>query len=171
MIRRLPQRGAHAAEVGVWKGVMARHVLASGRLAAYHLVDPWTPGTPGTSWYESNTNLPRFSASRFRAAMAEVKALAAEHDGVALITRAASLDAARDMPAASLDAVFLDADHSREGLAADIEAWTPKVRPGGWIGGHDLDHPRFPGVREAVDAAFGERIETGADRTWWVRIP
>jgi hypothetical protein len=65
---------------------------------------------------------------------------------------------------------FIDADHSREGVERDRAAWLPLIRPGGWIGGHDYGHPLFPGVREAVDAAFGGRVELDADRTWFVRL-
>jgi predicted O-methyltransferase YrrM len=36
-----------------------------------------------------------------------------------------------------MDFVFIDGDHSYEATLADIEAWVPKVRPGGIICGHD----------------------------------
>jgi predicted O-methyltransferase YrrM len=37
----------------------------------------------------------------------------------------------------SVDFVFIDADHSREAVLADIRAWLPKMRPGGVLAGHD----------------------------------
>lgn len=51
------------------------------------------------------------------------------------------------------DFVFIDAAHSYKAVKADIAAWAPKVKPGGWLGGHDY-HPSFPGVMQAVDEAF-----------------
>ena len=35
----------------------------------------------------------------------------------------------------------------------DCVAWWPKVKPGGWLCGHDIDHPGWPkwGVRAAVE--------------------
>ena len=60
----------------------------------------------------------------------------------------------------SLDFVFIDADHTEEGAAADIAEWTSKVRPGGWVGGHDYNVKTFPGVVAAVDRAFGPRVMT-----------
>ena len=39
---------------------------------------------------------------------------------------------------ASLDFVFLDGDHSYDGLKKDIIAWLPKVKKGGIICGHDF---------------------------------
>jgi hypothetical protein len=53
----------------------------------------------------------------------------------------------------SLDFVFLDADHAYESVAADIEAWHPKVRVGGILAGHDFTH-EFPGVIRAVCERF-----------------
>ncbi len=52
----------------------------------------------------------------------------------------------------SLDFVFIDADHTHEGCLKDIEAWTPKVRSGGMISGHDLE---WNPVKRAVDETGG----------------
>jgi hypothetical protein len=69
----------------------------------------------------------------------------------------------------SVDLVFIDADHSYEGVKADIEAWLPKVKVGGWIGGHDYKSPRFPGVERAVHERF-DQVEHGANSTWFWRM-
>lgn len=55
------------------------------------------------------------------------------------------------------DFVFIDAGHSYIAVQTDIAAWAPKVREGGWLGGHDY-HPSFPGVIRAVDEAFPDRV-------------
>ena len=53
----------------------------------------------------------------------------------------------------SLDAVFIDADHSYESVARDIDAWRPKVRLGGILAGHDFT--LFdPGIIQAVTERF-----------------
>lgn len=87
--------------------------------------------------------------------------------------RSDSVAAAYGLGDATLDLVFIDADHSEEGVRRDVTAWLPKVRPGGWIGGHDYRNaePRFDfsGVDRAVDKAFGDRVETDANFTWWVK--
>ena len=46
------------------------------------------------------------------------------------------------------DRVFIDADHSKRGCEADIRAWAPKVKPSGWVCGHDW---QFPEVRWVLD--------------------
>ncbi len=53
----------------------------------------------------------------------------------------------------SLDAVFIDAGHDYASVAADIDAWRPKVRAGGILAGHDFSL-RFPGVIQAVKERF-----------------
>jgi predicted O-methyltransferase YrrM len=73
----------------------------------------------------------------------------------------------------SVFAVFLDADHSEESLARDIAAWRPKIRKNGLLAGHDLDHPAFPGVRRAVEAAFPKetiRPDPRSPSCWCVRV-
>jgi cephalosporin hydroxylase len=55
---------------------------------------------------------------------------------VSLIT-APSLEAAKWFLDGAAWFVFVDADHTREAVAADIRAWMPKVRDTGFIAGHD----------------------------------
>ncbi len=64
-----------------------------------------------------------------------------------------SWEAAKQFPDASLDMVFIDADHSYEPVARDIDAWVPKVKPGGILAGHD-HCDMFPGVIKAVAERF-----------------
>lgn len=64
----------------------------------------------------------------------------------------ASVEAAREVPDKWADFIFIDAGHSYEAVQADIAAWLPKVRDGGWFGGHDY-HENFPGVIQAVQEA------------------
>lgn len=72
------------------------------------------------------------------------------YPGRVSIRRKDSVEAAYDVADGCLDFVFIDADHSREGCLADINAWTPKVRMGGMVSGHDYND-KWPGVIEAVN--------------------
>ncbi len=72
-----------------------------------------------------------------------------------------SWDAAALYADASLDFVFIDADHAYESVLKDIKAWLPKVKPGGLIAGHDYSQD-FPGVMLAVAECFAEwRVHRG----------
>ena len=62
----------------------------------------------------------------------------------------------------SLDFVFIDADHSYSGCLADIKAWTPKVRPGGMVSGHDYE---WPTVMRAVSDTGGADV-VASDNVW-----
>lgn len=70
-------------------------------------------------------------------------------------------------PDKSLAAVFIDGEHSFEDCLADIKNWLPKVRPGGYIGGHDYN---WKGVKKAVTKAFSNNV-TIAKRSWSFKLP
>lgn len=62
----------------------------------------------------------------------------------------------------SLDFVFIDADHTKEGVEADLLHWYPKVKSGGVFAGHDYDY-------ESVGAAvrsFFKKYEVISPNTW-----
>jgi hypothetical protein len=66
---------------------------------------------------------------------------------------------------ASVDRVRLDARHDHIGLKADIQAWLPKAKPGGWLSGGDFDDVRRPEVvRAGGESVPGAR--PWADRQW-----
>ena len=50
----------------------------------------------------------------------------------------------------SIDWVHLDARHDREHLMADIAAWRPKVKNGGWLSGDDFDPVKWPDVVSTI---------------------
>jgi hypothetical protein len=61
-----------------------------------------------------------------------------------------SVSASRLFSDASLDWVHLDARHDYASVKADIEAWLPKIRRGGWLSGDDYDERKWPDVVKAV---------------------
>ena len=74
-----------------------------------------------------------------------------------------SVDAAKLYEDSSLDLVFIDAGHSFDNVVADIEAWLPKVRPYGFIAGHDYEwddevkravHSIFPTISMEVEGCW-----------------
>jgi predicted O-methyltransferase YrrM len=65
-----------------------------------------------------------------------------------------------------VDFLHIDGDHRGPAVISDLELYPQLVEPGGIICGHDYDR-RHVGLREAVDAVYGDRIRL-ADAMWWV---
>jgi predicted O-methyltransferase YrrM len=69
---------------------------------------------------------------------------------------------------ASVDFLFIDGSHDRESVTRDLALWTPKVKKGGVLCGHDY-HETWPSVVEAVDEFFvGAKVENPVGGIWKV---
>tara|TARA_Y100000310_G_scaffold246331_1_gene251573 strand:- start:208 stop:942 length:735 start_codon:yes stop_codon:yes gene_type:complete len=72
----------------------------------------------------------------------------------------------------SIDFVYLDARHEEEYVIEDIEAWMPKIKKHGFIGGHDffLYSILEPWVGKGVLSKFNkEDITLFTDMSWLVK--
>lgn len=139
------------AEIGCHRGKNAATLLARMPNLKLYMVDPW------------RLDCELGGRSEFMAqALAETEFAALRR----VIVRKPSPDAAVDVPN-DLDFAFIDGDHSYEACLADLEAWWPKVRSGGMLFGHDIDHPNPEyahwGVRRAAEEFF-DSIMTDAMR-------
>ena len=78
-----------------------------------------------------------------------------------------SVEAAKLYEDNSLFFVFIDGSHLYEAVKEDILAWLPKVKSGGFIGGHDIDQlEEFNGVRKAVNELIGPKNIIIYNRGW-----
>ena len=50
-----------------------------------------------------------------------------------------------------IDILFVDGDHTYDGVKGDIESWLPHVKRGGYIIFHDYQQGKWPDVKKAVD--------------------
>lgn len=142
------------AELGVFRGDTAAHLLKNCPNLHWIGVDTWEPGDPSRdvpkefkktradSGYRSYAEHPLTSYE------ANVAKLAEKYAARALVMKLPTIEAAKRVEGASLCAVFIDADHTPAGVEADIRAWAPKIRPGGMLMGHDYD---LPVLREVLD--------------------
>jgi len=124
------------AELGVWYGKTYFRLLENCPALTLVGVDNWDPKYPHFAHHKNQ------EANR-----AEVYANAAKYGPRAVIMEMDMSAAARLIPDESLDFVFIDGDHTYDGCRRDIEVWLPKIKPAGWITGHDY---LWPGVNEAV---------------------
>ncbi len=167
-------RQARGVEVGVFRGVLSRYLLRKG-IQRLFMVDNWLPAESQPAHYrETRDYCAGLSADEAASNRSQSLAVASTYGGRAIVLEMASVAAADKIGDKSMDFVFLDADHSYDGLMADIAAWSPKVKPGGWLCGHDyrnaMEQFDFSGVDRAVDETFGDRVEADDNFTWFVRM-
>jgi hypothetical protein len=170
IVRRTPKDGT-VVEVGVLWGANAHRVLHVRQDVSMVLVDRWD--VPTERYKATGDGEARGGPGRWSNMLRQVKRIASKYEGRVRVLQSDSVEAADHVGLADL--VFIDADHGYEGCKGDVLAWLPKVKPGGWIGGHDYDPPKWPewGVKRAVDevaAQFGLTVELGEDQTWWCRV-
>lgn len=155
------QRGA---ELGVLQGRNFCYLLDKCPELALVGVDTWSPPQPGSSQY----GLVAYQHYPLEIFYEELVEKIKKYGNRAELLRRTTTEAARIVLDESLDFIFIDADHSREGVTADINNWSPKVKPEGWIIGHDYKPHPYP-VSMVVDEIFGsEPVRHFADNVWAV---
>lgn len=151
--------GGTIVEVGCWMGRSLSCLLVeaknSGKRLNIHAVDAFQ-GSVG--------QLDLIKA----AAEVDLENVCREHADRAgypySLTRAKSVEAARQFR--DCDAVFIDASHDTRSVMADIEAWLPRINPGGILSGHDANEQ---GVQLALaNCLDGWIVPYGT--CWYVRI-
>jgi predicted O-methyltransferase YrrM len=135
-----------AAEIGVWHGVTTsavRNVMdASGTLYA---IDPYPAGRIGFS-------IQRLIASR---------ELQKSRGGEVQFVRLTGVESAKkflDDGVRNFDFVFIDGDHSFEGLKGDWECWRRLVHVGGCIALHDSRSSASRDIETAGSVQFTKQV-------------
>jgi hypothetical protein len=143
-------------EIGVQSGLFSEQLLREWKGMHLISIDPWLAAP--VDEYRDVSNVDQEEHDRRHAETCDRLRGFGDRSSV---WRTTSLEAADRIPDQCLDFVYLDARHDYESVKEDLEAWFPKVRPGGVMAGHDyLDGERpqgVYGVRSAVDEFFGER--------------
>jgi hypothetical protein len=153
MITSLISNRASILEIGVFKGTFAQQ-LAKLSPRVLHLVDIWETG-PMVSGDHDGNNIERIeNASIF---YTYVKHHFRFFPNVN-VHRMKSTEFLSLMKPNSLDIIYIDGDHSYEGVKADLEASLPIIRKYGYIMGHDYEMNMEKakrsydfGVKRAVD--------------------
>ncbi len=134
-------------EIGVWKGhsisFLANQFKSSSKTPKIYAVDLWDE----TYKWEDNKTLRDQVPILYKIYNENLKINGVRDMIVDL--KGVSWDMANNFEDSSVDFVFIDADHEYESVVKDINAWTPKIRKGGMISGHDYLNPC--GVKDAVN--------------------
>jgi len=138
---------SHFVEIGSWKGksaaFMAVEIINSGKSIKFDCIDIWSDEYYlGNEKFEAGDQLYQIFKDNISPVQKCVNDI-----------RMDSVEASELYADGSLDFVFIDGDHSYDGVKGDLEAWLPKMKPNSIISGHDYgwDH----NVRKAVRDVLG----------------
>ena len=122
---------AVVAEIGVQEGIFSSMILEIAKPRKMVLIDCWEQVDPhdnpidaGASQKIQNANYQKVQKKFGR--NARVK-----------IIKSYSEQAAQLFPDDYFDWIYIDANHTYQGVSSDLEIWLPKVKNGGIIAGHD----------------------------------
>jgi hypothetical protein len=163
LVKQLFPRDGIVVEVGVQHGRFLETIDGACEPRALFGVDVWR-------WIAGEYE--RDPANRPDAAREAEYREAAERIGkrphVALL-RMESLDACRLFADGSLDAAYLDADHTKAGFTRDLDMWWPKIRAGGILSGHDYCEREWIAVKTVLDdfvRNFGLGLMISGEPDW-----
>lgn len=147
LLETFPKKGVYA-ELGVDEGVFSKMLFEICQPETLHLVDIW-----GDSRYHDSKR--RAVEKLFREAIDRK---------TVIIHHTSSIQAADSFEDDFFDCVYIDTDHSYETTLSELRAYASKVKPGGYLAGHDyiqgnwIDMQRY-GVREAVSQFLSEQTD------------
>ena len=151
-VKSLP-RYAVAAEIGVAYGGFSLLALENATPKEYHMVDCWKH--QDGAYEKDPCNLSQRDFDKvYKSVLEKFNSYECE-DGTrpdVTIHRKYSRDAVTSFPDNYFDWVYIDADHTYKGIKADLGLWWPKVKPGGFLAGHDYhEKASWVQVKKAVD--------------------
>lgn len=162
MLSLVPQDGI-VAEIGVFEGSFSREIFHVCRPRELVLIDIWAPGSMVSADVDGHNRRVCEGAELEKATRKRMEGLT----GVRIIKSPSSV--LETFPSRYFDMIYIDADHSYEGVMSDLANSARVVKDGGWIMGHDYDHnpakntKEYPfGVQRAVDEfcqMHGQAIE------------
>lgn len=160
LLRFLP-KGGEVAEIGVARGDFSREILAAAAPQCLHLVDPWEHQTRGDYAKDVNNVSDTDQEARFESVLQRFGDQIST--GAVRVHRDYSEDAAIFFTDAQLDWIYVDGMHTAEAVYQDLAVYRHKVKPDGFIVGHDYTNHAFAaegefGVVEAVNRFV---VETG----------
>lgn len=133
-----------AAELGCAEGYFSADILSWGVKKLY-MVDAWQHlNQTGDGGYEQE-----WHDKNFKEAQERVR----KYGNKVEILRGLTHEMASRVPDNSLGLVYIDADHSYQGVTRDINAWWSTLKRGGVMAFHDYQNPDY-GVTEAVRDFF-----------------
>jgi hypothetical protein len=144
------------AEVGVYTGKNAENMFKCIPGLKLYLIDPWAGIMSETQTYDGEK-------------VRNVAKTTLAGNNTHFIEKT-STEASLEIADRTLDFVYIDGLHTYAAVLLDILLWSPKIRPGGILSGHDYGGGRLRGVKRAVDdytRRFGLKLNVSPCTSWW----
>lgn len=122
-------------EIGTHRGIYAEFILNNWRGRMLHCVDPWQDSPEYEDQVMHLTGGPDQSDAK-REAYNRL-----HFNPRCRILPYTSADSVQFFDDASLDFVYIDGNHKLDFVLQDLTLWYPKVKPGGYVFGHDIICP------------------------------
>ena len=156
------------AEIGVAGGQHIKALIENTNIEKIYGIDPYiNEGWDMHGYFDINADYGGFDGL-----YSEVLNMLSVHGEKVELIRKTSVEAAPDFDDESLDFVFIDAFHDYENCFNDIKFWHHRVRKGGYVMGHDWEHPSFPGVQQAVIDHYGSDVIGISEpvHVWYIQV-
>lgn len=141
IVSKLPS-GSRFVEVGSWLGMsccyLGVEIINSGKDIKLDCVDTWE----GSVELENEPEIK--NGTLYKNFLINIEPLRRIIKPIKL----PSIEASKMYEDNSIDAVYIDADHTRPHIEQDLKHWYPKVKPGGILSGHDY---AYPAIQESLD--------------------
>jgi len=132
-------------EVGIGYGFHAKEILDNTSVEKLYLIDPMC-------YYPNDAfadDVLKYGG--FEKLVKNIENHLIEHTDRYTWYRSPSLNVTNEqIQDGSVDAIFIDGDHSYEAVSKDLPFWWKKLRKGGWLLGDDYTSCH-PGTKKAVD--------------------
>ena len=138
------------AEIGVDKGDFSEHILSKTQIEMYYGIDTWQDDFGSNhkpDYFDKEGNV------RLNQALEKLSPYVL--NSRVILLRMEGLQASKKFEEETIDFCYIDGDHSLGGIYNDVVAWTPKVKIGGIIAGHDYKD----GPRSGISDYFGEQLD------------
>jgi hypothetical protein len=135
-------------EAGVAGAASSFEIVDTNKFNKYYMIDPFSSGFE--NWEQQADEI----ISLFPDTMVKLR-----------MTDSEALNKFDDE---SIDFFYYDHDHSKNGCLNALKRWIPKVKPNGYIGGHDFSLS-YKGTIEAVNELFSRLIYLDNDSNYICR--
>jgi len=141
LLKKFPKNSI-CAEIGVRTGEFSTGILEYAKPEKLYLIDTWSGGEVLTDEVYTDEVAKQYYD--------DVIKKFGKNEKVKIV-KSRSLEASKQFSDSFFDWIYIDGDHSYEGVKADLEAYFEKVKSGGLITGDDYRDKERLGVIKAVN--------------------